>query len=69
MLEATKVRPELTEAQRQTMVDMGKALYTIREKRLFRGEYATFEDYVRRKWGAPMDLVELAIQIYLAERN
>jgi hypothetical protein len=28
-----------------------KALITIRDRRLFRDKYATFEDYVRDKWG------------------
>jgi hypothetical protein len=26
-------------------------LITIRDRRLFRDKYATFEDYVRDKWG------------------
>ena len=60
---------ELTEAQRRTMADTGKALYRIREKRLFRGTYATFEDYVRERWHVPMELVELAIEFHLRTRN
>jgi hypothetical protein len=28
-----------------------KVLITIRDRRLFRDKYATFEDYVRDKWG------------------
>ena len=51
------------------MIETGKALYTIREKRLFRGDYPTFEEYVRRKWKVPMSYVENAIRFYLAARN
>lgn len=60
---------EITESQRRTMAKTGKALYTIREKRLFRGDYPTFEDYVRERWHIPIELVDIAIEFYLAERN
>jgi HD-like signal output (HDOD) protein len=51
------------------MAETGEALYTIREKRLFRAEYASFEDYVRKRWNMPMELVKFAIPFYLAKRN
>jgi hypothetical protein len=31
-------------------LEVGQALATIRNKRLYRGHYLTFEDYCRRKW-------------------
>jgi len=34
----------------KTFVDVGNALLTIRDKRLYRVEYGTFEDYCREKW-------------------
>jgi len=34
----------------QTFFDVGKALTTIRDHRLYRGEYKTFEAYCRQKW-------------------
>ena len=51
------------------MEKTGEALFTIREKRLFRGEYPSFEDYVRKRWNVPLELAELAINTYLATRN
>ncbi len=51
------------------MADTGKAFYTIREKRLYRQEYPSFEEYVRHRWHVPMEMVEIAIEFYLAERN
>jgi hypothetical protein len=32
-------------------LEVGKALLTIRDKRLYRGEHGTFEEYCRTKWG------------------
>jgi hypothetical protein len=34
-----------------TFVDVGNALLTIRDERLYRADYATFEDYCRERWG------------------
>ena len=34
-----------------TFYDVGKALSEIRESRLYRMKYATFEDYCKQKWG------------------
>lgn len=35
----------------QTFVDVGNALLEIRDNRLYRAEYNTFEDYCRERWG------------------
>lgn len=35
----------------QTFVDVGNALLTIRDQRLYREHYATFEQYCRERWG------------------
>jgi HD-like signal output (HDOD) protein len=60
---------ELTEAQRRTMAETGEALYKIREKRLFRQTHVSFEEYVRERWHVPQELVDMAIEFYLASRN
>jgi hypothetical protein len=44
---------QLEETIRQglnTFVDVGNALLEIRDKRLYRQEYHTFEDYCREQW-------------------
>jgi hypothetical protein len=35
----------------QTFYEVGSALMAIREQRLYRAEYGTFEDYCRDRWG------------------
>ena len=35
----------------QTFVEVGTALLTIRDRRLYRAQYGTFEDYCRERWG------------------
>jgi hypothetical protein len=35
----------------QTFIEVGEALAEIREKRLYRATFGTFEDYCREKWG------------------
>lgn len=35
----------------QTFVEVGLALATVREARLYRAQFATFEDYCRERWG------------------
>lgn len=35
----------------ETFVEVGQALMTIRDKRLYRLQYTTFEDYCRERWG------------------
>ncbi len=44
-----------------TFVEVGNALYAIREKRLYRGEYGTFEDYCRNRWGMGRDYADRMI--------
>lgn len=34
----------------ETFIEVGQALLTIREKRLYRLEFATFEEYCRERW-------------------
>lgn len=46
------VRLETTIAQGlQTFVEVGEALVEIRDRKLYRIEYATFADYCKVKWG------------------
>ena len=35
----------------QTFVEVGTALLTIRDRRLYRAQYKTFEDYCQERWG------------------
>lgn len=35
----------------ETFIEVGQALLKIREKRLYRLEFSTFEDYCRHRWG------------------
>jgi len=35
----------------KTFVDVGNALLEIRDNRLYRSDYSTFEDYCRERWG------------------
>jgi hypothetical protein len=35
----------------ETFIEVGKALMIIRDKRLYRKEYGTFENYCKDKWG------------------
>lgn len=35
----------------KTFVDVGAALLAIRDARLYRAQYGTFEDYCRERWG------------------
>jgi len=35
----------------QTFYEVGSALLTIRDKRLYRSEYSAFEDYCQERWG------------------
>ena len=51
------------------MIETGKAFYSIRERRLFRQDYASFEEYVVNRWLVPVEWAELAIDFYLADRN
>lgn len=39
----------------KTFVEVGTALLTVREKRLYRAEHRTFEEYCRERWGMNRD--------------
>lgn len=41
----------IIQAGLNTFVEVGSALMSIREGRLYRVEYSTFEDYCRERWG------------------
>lgn len=51
--EATQLAELETVIERglKTFVEVGNALLEIRDKRLYRAEYATFEAYCRQRWG------------------
>jgi len=36
-----------------TFIEVGEALFIIRDKRLYRKEFKTFEDYCQQKWSMP----------------
>ena len=36
-----------------TFIEVGEALFLIRDKRLYRREFKTFEDYCQQKWSMP----------------
>lgn len=42
---------EVIERGLQTFVEVGEALLTIRDNRLYRAGHRTFEDYCRQRWG------------------
>jgi hypothetical protein len=37
----------------KTFIEVGEALFIIRDKRLYRREFNTFEDYCQEKWSMP----------------
>lgn len=37
----------------KTFIEVGEALFIIRDKRLYRNEFKTFEDYCQQKWSMP----------------
>jgi len=37
----------------KTFIEVGEALFIIRDKRLYRNEFNTFEDYCQQKWSMP----------------
>ena len=59
-MQSTITTLEIAELQRceetiqrglHTFVEVGNALLTIRDKRLYQEQWATFEDYCRERWG------------------
>lgn len=50
------------EAGLKTFVAVGEALLTIRDQRLYRAEYGTFEDYCGERWGMGGDYARKMIR-------
>jgi hypothetical protein len=46
----------------QTFIEVGEALFIIRDKRLYRNEFNTFEDYCQEKWSLGKRYVNQLIQ-------
>ena len=63
-LEQTKLQQLETVINRgkQAFVEVGTALMEIRVKRLYRGEFNTFEEYCQNKWGFSRQFASLQIQ-------
>ena len=47
-----------------TFIEVGEALFLIRDKRLYRREFKTFEDYGQQKWSMPRQHVNRMISGY-----
>ena len=47
-----------------TFIEVGEALFLIRDKRLYRREFKTFEDYCQQKWSMPRQHVNRMISGY-----
>src|ERR1017187_10161609 len=52
----------IIEKARTAALDGGRALMAIRDKRLYRDHYATFEDYCRERWGSSRTHVNRSIR-------
>ncbi|GAA2107541.1 hypothetical protein [Streptomyces synnematoformans] len=59
--QALAVHEAVIERGLATFVDVGTALLAIRDQRLYRAEYATFEDYCRDRWGMGRDYADRMI--------
>jgi hypothetical protein len=53
----------------QTFIEVGQALMTIREKRLYRIGFKTFEDYCTHKWGMVQQSATRLIRAYETVSN
>ena len=53
----------------QTFIEVGQALMTIREKRLYRIGFKTFEDYCTHKWGMVQQSATRLIRAYETVTN
>ena len=55
LVEAETIRlaalERVIERGKQTFIEVGEALAEIRTKRLYRETHATFEEYLRKRWG------------------
>ena len=47
-----------------TFIEVGEALFLIRDKRIYRREFKTFEDYCQQKWSMPRQHVNRMISGY-----
>jgi hypothetical protein len=47
-----------------TFIEVGEALFIIRDKRLYQREFKTFEDYCQQKWSMPRQHVNRMISGY-----
>lgn len=52
---------EINECEFLAFADAGAALVNIRDRRLYRAEYSTFEEYCAKRWGPG---VSAALQVY-----
>jgi len=53
----------------QTFIEVGEALFIIRDKRLYRREFNTFEDYCTDKWGMVQQSATRLIRAYETVTN
>ena len=53
----------------KSFIDVGKALLTIRERKLYRGEFKTFKAYCAEKWGMSKDHGNRLIQGFQVAAN
>jgi hypothetical protein len=53
----------------QTFIEVGEALFIIRDKRLYRNEFNTFEDYCTHKWGMVQQSATRLIRAYETVTN
>jgi hypothetical protein len=53
----------------QTFIEVGQALMTIKEKRLYRINFKTFEDYCTHKWGMVQQSATRLIRAYETVTN
>lgn len=53
---------KIIERGKQTFIEVGSALMSIRDSRLYRATHATFEDYCRERWGWNRDYANKLIR-------
>ncbi|EIJ42454.1 hypothetical protein BegalDRAFT_1574 [Beggiatoa alba B18LD] len=59
----------IVKAGLQTFYDIGEALLTIRDKRLYRAEFNSFEEYCQEKWGFVRRQADRLIQAFEVTEN
>lgn len=67
---------EIIETGLKTFIEVGVALTTVRDKRLYRAQYGTFAQYVETRWGMKarqaqrlMVGAEIALNLVMADSN